>query len=87
MNCSAQTTFEHVRIMSHQERTSPWQQLIRKTLHAAGHRCLDGGEIAPERAWLGRDHLDPNNEDGRDHDEDNGSVWRMPNPPVVQPCA
>jgi hypothetical protein len=43
-----------------------------KTLHAAGHRCFDGGEIAPERAWLGRDHLDPNNEDGRDHDEDNG---------------
>ena len=54
------------------KRTSLWQQFIRKTIHAAGHRCLDGGEIALERAWLGRDHLDSNNEDGRDHDEDNG---------------
>ena len=34
--------------------------------------AVDGGEIAPERAGLGSDHLDPNNEDGRDHDEDNG---------------
>ena len=49
-----------------------WQQLVRKTLHAAGHRCLDGGEIAPGRARLGRDHLDPNNENGRDHDNGNG---------------
>jgi hypothetical protein len=54
------------------KRTSLWQQLVRKTLHAAGHRCLDGGEMAPGRAWLGRDHLDPNNEDGRDHDKDSG---------------
>ena len=51
---------------------SLWQQLIRKTLHAAGHRRLDRGEIAPGRAWLGRDHLDPNNEDDRDYDEDIG---------------
>src|SRR5262249_49842454 len=51
-----------------------WQQLVRKTLHAAGHRCLDTGEIAPGRAWLGRDHLGPNNEEGRDHDEDNGQL-------------
>jgi len=55
-----------------QKRTSLGQQLVRKTLHAAGRGCLDGGEIAPGRAWLGRDHLDPNNEDGRDRDEDNG---------------
>ena len=55
-----------------QKQTSLWQELVRKTLHAAGHRCLDGGEMTPGRAWLGRDHLDPNNEDGRDHDEDNG---------------
>ena len=55
-----------------QKQTSLWQQFVRKTLHAAGDRCLDGGEIAPGRAWLGRDHLDPNNEDGRDYDEDNG---------------
>ena len=37
-----------------------------------GTSRLDSGGIAPERAWLGRDHLDPNNEDGRDCDEDNG---------------
>ena len=55
-----------------QKRTSLWQQLVRKTLHAAGRRYLDGCEIAPGRAWLGRDHLDPNNEDGRDHDKGNG---------------
>jgi|RhiMetStandDraft_8_1073273.scaffolds.fasta_scaffold12259_1 hypothetical protein len=54
------------------KRTSLWQQLVRKALHAAWHRCLDGGEIAPGRAWLGGDHLDPNNEDGRDHDKGNG---------------
>ena len=33
---------------------------------------LDGGEIVPGRAWLGRYHLDSNNEDGRDHDKGNG---------------
>jgi hypothetical protein len=56
------------------KRTSLWKQLVRKTLHAAGHRCLDRGEIAPGRAWLGRDHLGPNNEEGRDRDEDNGQL-------------
>src|SRR5262245_24954585 len=55
-----------------QKRTSLWQQLVRKTLHAAGHRYLDSGDKAPGRAWLGRDHLDPKNEDGSDHDGDNG---------------
>src|SRR5262249_6660905 len=55
-----------------QRRTSLWKQLVRKTLHTAGHRYLDGGEIVPGRAWLGRYHLDPNNEDGRDHDKGNG---------------
>ena len=50
--------------------------LVGELAHAARHRCFDGGEIAPERAWLGRDHLDPNNEDGRDRDEDNGQ--RLP---------
>jgi hypothetical protein len=53
------------------KRTSMWQQLVRKILHAAGHRYLDGGDKAPGRAWLGRDHLDPDNEDGR-HDKGNG---------------
>ena len=56
------------------KRTSLWKQLVRKTLHVAGHRCLDRGEIAPGRAWLGRDHLGPNNEEGRDRDEDNGQL-------------
>ena len=37
-----------------------------------GHRYLDGGQIASGRAWLGLDQLDPNNEDGCDHDRDNG---------------
>src|SRR5262244_4598603 len=32
-----------------QKRTSLWQQLVRKTLHAAGRRYLDGCEIAPGR--------------------------------------
>src|SRR5262249_9523753 len=58
----------------HQKRTSLWQQLVRKIFHAAGHCCLDRGEIAPGRAWLGRDYLGPNNEEGRDHDEDNGQL-------------
>ena len=57
-----------------QKRTSLWQQLVRKTLHAAGHRYLDTGEIAPGQAWLRCDHLGPNNEKGRDHDEDNGQL-------------
>jgi hypothetical protein len=38
----------------------------------AGHRCLDADEIASGRAWLGRDRFDPNNEDGRDYDENSG---------------
>jgi len=58
-------------VLSAKDRTSLWQQLVRKILHAAGHRYLDGGNKAPGRAWLGRDHLDPDNEDGR-HDKGNG---------------
>src|SRR5262249_18007445 len=57
-----------------QKRISLWQQLVRETLHAAGHRCLDTGEIIPGQAWLGCDHLGPNNEERRDHDEDNGQL-------------
>src|SRR5262245_303803 len=41
---------------------------------SAGHRCRDTGEIAPGQAWLGCDHLGPNNEQGRDHDEDSGQL-------------
>ena len=70
-----------------QKRTSLWQQLVRKTLHAAGHRCLDGGEIAPGRAWLGCDHLDPNDEDGRDYDEDNGQRFAHVQPLLRVPLA
>jgi len=54
------------------KRTSPWQQLVRETLHAAGHRRLDTGEITSGQAWLGCDDLGPNNEERRDHDKDNG---------------
>jgi hypothetical protein len=57
-----------------QQQTSLRQQLVRKTLHAAGHGCLDSGEIAPGQAWLGCDHLRPDNEEGGDHDEDNGQL-------------
>ena len=55
-----------------QEWTSLWKQLVRKTLHPTGHGYLDGCEIAPRRAWFGRDHLDPDNKDGRDHNEGSG---------------
>jgi|SRR6516164_3802295 len=55
-----------------QKRTSLWQQLVWKTLHIARYCRLDGGEIAPGRAWLGRYYLGPNNQEGRDHDENNG---------------
>ena len=56
------------------KRTSLWQQLVRETLHAAGHRRLDTGEITSGQAWLGCDDLGPNNEERRDHDKDNGQL-------------
>src|SRR5262245_24250000 len=55
-------------------RTSLWEQLVWKTLHATGHRYLERGEIIPRRARLGCDHLGPKNEEGRDHDEHKGQL-------------
>ena len=56
------------------KRTSLWQQLVRETLHAAGHRRLDTGEITSGQAWLGCDDVGPNNEERSDHDKDNGQL-------------
>src|SRR5262245_13104386 len=58
-----------------QKRTSLWQQLVRKALHAVGHGGFDTGEIVPGHAWLGCDNLGPHNEEGRNHDEDNGQLF------------
>jgi hypothetical protein len=40
----------------------------------SSYRWADTGEIGPGQAWLRCDHLGPNNEEGRDHDEDNGQL-------------
>ena len=71
---------------SHQERTSLWQQLIRKTLHAAGHAVSTAVKSLLSLSGLGATTLTPTTRTAAITTTTMDSVWRMPNPSVSAAC-